>query len=120
MATMNLARARAAWGERLPDWVEALATACDRSSQGRVAALLGISATTVNQTLGRAYRGRMDRVEARVRGELMRETVVCPVLGEISRRACLDHQSRRYSPTNLVRVQLFTACRTCENREERT
>lgn len=121
MIRANGDRARLAWtpgGAEPPDWVLTLADACDKTSQGQVAKRLGISAAVVNQVLGCSYRGRSDRVEQRVRGELMRKTVVCPVLGEISVRDCLDHQTRRYCPTNRVRVQLFKACKTCPNREE--
>lgn len=117
-ATPNLERARGAWGAGMPAWVRALAEACDKSSQGKVAERLGNSAAVVNQVLGRLYKGRLDRVEQRVRGELMRETVRCPVLGEISKRDCLDHQGRRFSATNPVRVKLYQSCPVCPNRED--
>ena len=83
----NLERARAAWGARAPRWIVALAEECDRSTQGRVADRLGISAAVVNQVLGSVYKGRLDRVEARVSGELLNATVLCPVLGEISKKS---------------------------------
>ena len=44
--------------------------------------------------------------------------VGCPILGEISKRACLDHQGRKYSATNPLRVKLFRACKTCPNRRD--
>ena len=106
------------WGAHPPAWVLELAEACDRTSQGAVARRLGISTTVVNQALSNSYAGRLDRMEQRVRGELMRETVQCPVLGEINTRACLDHQSRGYQGTNSTRVRLFTACRRCQHRRE--
>lgn len=117
MTTPNVDRARAAWTSGVPEWVAALAAACDKSSQGKVAQRLGISSAAVNQVLGASYKGRIDRVEARVRGELMRETVACPVLGEISRRECLDHQRRKFAATNPMRVQLYRACKDCPNKE---
>lgn len=104
-------------GGDVPDWIWALAEACDRASQGQVAKRLGISAAVVNQVLGRAYKGRLDRVEARVRGELMQETVACPVLGALSKRECLDHQAAKFAATNPLRVRLYRACRTCPHRE---
>jgi hypothetical protein len=118
MSSKSIDRARLAWGNRLPDWIAALAWHCDRaSSQGKVAEQLGISSAAVNQVLGNVYGGRLDRVQARVRGELMREVVTCPVLGEISKRDCLDYQYRKFRPTNPARVALFKACKTCPNRE---
>lgn len=114
----NANRAARLWGANAPDWIVALAAECDRTSQGQCAERLGISSAAVNQVLGNAYKGRMDRVEQRVRGELMRETVTCPVLGEISRRDCLDYQARKFRPTNPLRVQLYTACPACPNRED--
>ncbi len=115
----NLWRVQESWAaSRIPPWVLALAEACDKTSQGKVAKRLGVSAAVVNQVLGDSYKGRLDRVETRVRGELMRETVLCPVLGEISKRDCLDHQGRKFHATNRLRVQLFRACRTCPNRED--
>lgn len=116
----NLDRARAGWGASTPDWIAALASACDRTgSQGKVGAELGISSAAVNQVLGNVYKGRLDRIEARVRGELMKEVVACPILGEISKRDCLDYQGRKFRPTNPTRAKLYRACKTCPNREKK-
>jgi len=106
------------WGAHPAAWILALAEECDRSSQGKAAKRLGVSPTVVNQALQNAYMGRLDRLEQRVRGELMRETVQCPVLGVITKRECLDHQSRPYEATNPMRVRLFQACPRCPNRRE--
>jgi hypothetical protein len=116
----NAERARAAWALKgaVPPWVLALAEACDKASQGAVAKRLGISSAVVNQVLGCSYKGRLDRFEERVRGELMNEKVLCPVLGQISKRDCLDHQGRKYRATNPLRVKLFQTCPTCPNRED--
>ncbi len=115
--TPNQQRAAAAWGARAPAWISALAHECDRTSQGKAAARLGISAALVNQVLGNVYKGRLDRVEARVRGEFMRATVLCPVLGEISTRDCIANQTVKFRPTNPLRVALRRACPACPNRE---
>jgi len=118
MNTANLDTLRASWGAKPAEWLLALAEECDRpgQSQGKVSERLGVSPAVVNQALKNAYKGRLDRLEERVRGELMREVVGCPILGEISKRACLDHQGRKYSATNPLRVKLFSACKTCPNR----
>jgi len=114
----NAANVRASWGVRPPEWVSALAEACDATSQGKVAARLGVSPTVVNQALKNCYGGRLDHFEQRVRGELMRETVPCPILAEITKRECLDHQERGYEATNSMRVRLFQMCRRCPNRRD--
>ena len=93
------------------DWYVALRQACDASSQSRVAMRLRVSPAVVNQVLRGRYAGRVDRVEQRVRGELMSQVVDCPVLGEISTRRCLDEQRRPFAPTSPQRVTLFKACR---------
>ena len=93
------------------DWMQVLAQQCDRTSQGRVAQQLGMSAAVVNQVLRGRYKGRLDRVEARVRGEFMREVCACPVLGEISTRQCQDEQRRPFSTANQLRVAVYRACR---------
>lgn len=111
----NLARAREAWGSAAPEWIMVLAEACDRASQSAIAVRLGVSSATVNRALVRAYAGRLDRLEARVRGELMGTTVSCPVLGEITRRRCADAQARPYAPTNDLRIELRRACPLCRH-----
>jgi hypothetical protein len=112
----NRVKALAAWGERAPDWVLALAAECDRTSQGRAARRLGISAAVVNQLLRGRYEGNVARMEERVRGELMRATCTCPVLGEISTRRCQDEQAAPFSVSSRLRVAIYRACRSgCPN-----
>lgn len=60
-----------AWAPQPPNWVLVLALACDSASQTRVARRLGVSTARVNQVLQRKYKGRYDRIEQRVREELM-------------------------------------------------
>jgi len=113
----NLDKVRAAWGAAPPEWVIVLAEACDvqHSSQSAVAEKLGVSGAMINQALANSYAGRLDKLEQRVRGTLMNEKVNCPVLGVITKRKCLDSQSRPYSNTNALRVELRRACKTCPN-----
>lgn len=111
------------WGAHPPEWIVLIAEACDKTSQGKVADQLGISTAVINQALQNKYganghAGRLDVLEQRVRGELMKATVTCPVLGVISTRKCLDEQQRPFSSTNSMRLQLFRACKTCPNRRE--
>lgn len=94
-------------------WIETLRQACERESQSRVAARLGYSAATVNQVLKGVYKGRLDRVQERVESVLVGGRLVdCPVLGEIPRHECLDHQGQPFAATNPQRVRLYRACRS--------
>ena len=93
------------------EWIETLRAECERTSQSRAAARLGVSPAMVNQALRGKYKGNLARLERLVRGELMKETVTCPVLGEIGAKRCLDEQARRFASTNPQRVQLYRACR---------
>lgn len=118
MSNANLNRAQRAWGANPPDWIAVLARKCDEDgSQARVGERLGVSPAVVNQLLGRSYMGRMDRMEQRVRGVLLKETVACPVLGPILKSDCLDYQKRVFRATNSTRVKLHQTCPTCPNRE---
>lgn len=100
----------------MTDWIEALHAECERTSQARAAVRLGVSASMVNQVLRGAYKADTSRLEARVRGELMAEVVICPVVGELSRRVCQDIQRQPFAATNPMRVELFRACRNgCPN-----
>ena len=94
------------------DWLEVLEGACMKpSSQAEVARRLGVSATMVNLVLKGTYKGNLQRLETLVRGTLMNESVTCPVLGEISKRRCLDEQARPFAVTNPQRVAVWRACR---------
>lgn len=106
-----LETARAAWGEKIPGWVEALAEEARRTSGAAAAARIGYSAPTVSAVLARKYKGDVSRVAAKVAGALMGVTVDCEVLGEITRDRCLDEQARGFSASSSVRARLFRACR---------
>lgn len=107
-----LQTATEAW-EFLPDWVQTLAEACDRTSQGAVAKKIGMSASVVSATIKGNYKGSYDGIEARVRGALMAEEVDCPVLGPLRKDACLDHQKRAqsFAATSTMRVRMYRACK---------
>ena len=92
-------------------WIEVLRAECERTSQSAVAARVGMSATVISQALSGNYPGRIENLKKRVEGALMAQTVGCPVLGEIPRNECLDHQLRKFSAANRQRVMLYQACR---------
>lgn len=109
-------------------WLEALREACAASTQAEVARRLALagdgkypSPAVINQVLGGRYTGNIVRLRALVEGVLLAEYVDCPVLGDLPRQRCLEHQSRRgtFAPTNPSRVLLFKVCPTCEHRLER-
>lgn len=99
------------------DWIDALRAACDAAgSQAAVAPKLGYSAAVVSQVLKGTYAGDVRRVEAAVRGLLMRETLDCPVLGDIRRDECLRNQRAPFSANgDPVRRVLRATCPKCPN-----
>lgn len=97
-------------------WIEVLRQACESSTQGAVAERIGYSTTVVNQVLKGAYKGDLQRVQRAVEGALMGSTVDCPVVGEIPRQKCVEHQRATFRSTNHMAVQLYNACRSgCPN-----
>ena len=77
-------RAMNAWDMTAPDWLLALARACDASGLRKIAARLGVSPTLVSLALSHKYHGPLTHLEARVRATLLHVGHVdCPVLGGI-------------------------------------
>ena len=107
------ARVRKAWGDAPPDWIIALANACDETSQARVADEIRYSASVVNQVLARVYGGATDKVERAVRNVYLPEQVACPVLGDISTRRCANEQAMPFSTANRLRIALSRKCPNC-------
>lgn len=104
-----------AWGggdaARVPDWVMIMAETCDASSRAKVASRLGYSPGVVSQVLNGTYRGDLNRVAGVIRGALLAETVMCPVVDEIARDVCLENQKRTPPFTSAMRARLYRACR---------
>jgi hypothetical protein len=106
-----LDRAMSAWGETVPDWVQALAQECDRTNQTLVARQLSYSSAVVSNVISAKYAGNLVAVEQAVRGALMKATVHCPVVGELGADTCNTHQRAPWSPHNPQRIQFYRACR---------
>lgn len=105
-------KARAAWGDDMPEWVRVLAEACQRTSQTAVAKRLDYSGSAISLVIGNKYqKGDIRRVEQMVRGTLMGETVPCPALGDITRNICLQWQAKPYAATSSLRASMYRACR---------
>lgn len=111
----NVARAKDAWGDELPNWVLKMAEDCNRTSQSKVGRRLGVSASLVSQTISRKYPGDMTRIRELAQGEYERATVPCPVLGEIAPLACRRWQAKaeRLRTGNNQNARMFRACRIC-------
>lgn len=104
-------KANAAWGGNAPEWVGELAGMAEREGLNACATRLGYSSATISQTISNKYQGDLSKVEAKVRGALMGETVLCPILGEIGRDRCLNWQAKPRAYTNAIRSKLYHACR---------
>jgi hypothetical protein len=113
--------ARAAWGEALPDWIEALAIECAKASQNRVAERLGRSAAMISQILRAKYPGDLAGFEERFRGVFQAQALDCPALGLIPSNECQDWRvkGRVFAAGNPLRTRMFRACAACpRNRSE--
>ena len=115
MGALLKAQDKDAWGPDLPDWIEALAKACDATSQNRVAKQLERSAPLVSQVLGKKYPGDMALGEDLVRGVLMKETISCPAMGEIGKQTCRKWRGRAKTFENVHPryAMMFRACNEC-------
>lgn len=111
--------ARKCWGDDLPEWVGALAAACDASSQAAVARRLlkdggsAYSAAAVSTVLSRTYNANLTAIERAVRTALGLETD-CPHLGRpISFADCDRHSSGIGSAASPMAMRQWRACQGC-------
>jgi len=112
------ARALRAWGAPLPEWVEALAQACDARSLRKAAAILDVSPALVSLALNRRHLAKTDYIEERVRRTLLARNVHCPVLGPVSGDKCRETQQQPIVTANPLCVRLRRTCRTCPHRQK--
>ncbi len=96
----------------LPDWLAELARLADRDGLKMLGKRIGYSSSALSFVISGSYTGDLARVEARVRGALMGETVLCPVMGETPRDQCLDWQKKPFAATSSRRVAVYRACRS--------
>ncbi|MFM9902162.1 MAG: hypothetical protein ACKVOT_14215 [Polaromonas sp.] len=87
-------------------------------SQTKVAEALSVTGPVVSMLLADKYPGSVEQMAQRIRGEFMAETVLCPVMGNLSKRSCLDNQALPQAFTNPVRAALGRACKSCLNRKD--
>lgn len=112
--------AREFWGDDLPEWVIALAEACDRESQNKVAARIERSGSLVSTILRNRYPADTRHIEDIVRGHFMAEHVDCPVLGEIGKQVCRKWRGKagRFENVNSLHVTMYRACNRCPLHKE--
>lgn len=94
-------------------WLEVLKNECDKRSIRDVAQQLSYSRTSISLALKGRYPGSTERIRTAVEQTFHVPMVQCPVLGEIKREVCVDHQAKPFSATSGLRVQLFHACKRC-------
>ena len=112
----NVTKASAAWGSP-PDWVLALALACDAHGVRGTAARLGLSPALVSLCIRHAHHGPYTHAEQRVRAGLMTAVRTCPVLGEITADHCLTEQRKPFTSANPLAVAVYRACRGCQHNQ---
>jgi len=117
----SLDAAIVAWGNYIPDWVVALAVACDKHrSQRKVAEAIGYSSATVSLVLKHKYNGDYGKVEIMVRGALLRETAACLVFGTIKLNECQDYQNGKRFTSGMWKRVFRKSCPTCPFRRDKT
>ncbi len=92
-------------------WLDVLKSSCQERGLTTVGKQLGYSKTTISQVINRKYPGDLERIQKQVEAQLMQNQVECPFLGDIALSICLQHQERKFSVTNPMRVQMYRACR---------
>ena len=108
-------RTREAWNDAPPDWVLALAEACEFESQARVAKRIGYAPPTISQVLSNRYGAGLGEIEQAVRDSLAGKTVLCPGLQgeEIEAMRCRAYQYQKKARVagNPMLTRVWRACR---------
>ena len=110
----NTDKAATAWGT-VPDWVQALADACDTHGLNQTAGKINLSPALVSLVIRKKHHASYSHAEARVRNMLMTPIVSCPVLGLISADACRAEHLKPFMSVNPLAVAVYRACRECRH-----
>jgi hypothetical protein len=97
------------------DALDALLELKKTSSQAAIARRLDVSDAAISAALRGKYIGNVEALAERIRGELLNQTVACPILGEITSRICQDERKKPFHSANPMRVRIWRTCRTCPN-----
>lgn len=115
----NLAKACAAWGDPLPEWVKMLAVAADRTNQREVGTRIGQSSGTVSKVLRRVYAGDYAEIERKVRAAFSAERVLCPVTAAmIQLKTCMRNRRRPGAPREWLHHEYDRACPHCPHNSD--
>ncbi len=109
------AKAPAAWGDAIPDWVETLAAKLDQLGVAEVVRATGYKQSALSAVISNTYKARTTTIEQAVRGAYMGLIVDCPTQGQIGREACLRTQGIKRRPVNSFEADQQVACRQCPN-----
>jgi hypothetical protein len=95
------------------DALAALIELKNKFSQADIGRRLGVSGASLSNALGGKYIGNVDKLAERIRGELLNQTVPCPILGTVTTRVCQDERAKPFAATSPLRVLLWRSCKTC-------
>ncbi len=110
----NIQAARRGWGADLPQWVQLLASACDRTSQQSVAERLGRSSGYISRLINNQYPGDMAEAERLVRAAYAGDDVECPIWSAtIPLSACMTNRRRKLPPRNAWQRKYLSVCPGC-------
>lgn len=115
-------KAKAAWGNEVPDWVICLADASDKSSMSAISRKIGLSVTVISQGINNKYgadgKGNIQTLISAVETHLMSAEIFCPAIGEsILRADCEMWQKSAINAggSNPARHMMAQQCRRCPN-----
>ncbi len=94
-------------------WMRALRDAIAAHGLTATARQLGVSPSMISQAVKGLYKGNIARLQTLVEGSLLSATVSCPVLGDLPKHKCQQHQdrARMFATANPLKAQLYRACR---------
>ena len=99
-----------------PDLLLLLKEKCAESSQVAVAGRLKYSPSAINQAIKGTYKGDLTNLLTRVEEVFGSTTVACPLQGEITLGKCAANRALPFITVNPARVELWSACRECEEK----
>ena len=98
-----------------PDAMELLRTKCEETSQAEVGRRIGYSSGAICGVLKGTYKGDTDKVLQAVVEVYGGLSVACPFYRtDIPLSQCAAERRRPFAATNSQRVELWLACRKCE------
>jgi len=94
-------------------WLELLRDEVGKSNITQAAEKVGVSRTGISLALAGKYRGKTDRLQAKVLNKLA-DRVMCPHMGhDLARDDCRSFASAPMPSRNARRLRHWSACRNC-------